>query len=245
MTTFSSILDITSFFIGVLVNLLLIAMICFYFKRKIDNLELSQSEQAKVLFQMIQQRSEANAGTNIDPLSMIDDNMLKQLETTDNDENDDSKVNNESTNDDSDESDNSDDSDDSDDSDEEETPEENETHEDNETKTIEYKEEEEPSDFTKMTVKELRVYLENKGVLLGSSHIKKQELINLVTTAALNNETPSMSSVVKVLDNKEDETSQNTVNDVTEIIDSVVDVIENKESVELETTEISDINEIN
>ena len=54
MTTFSSILDITSFFIGVLVNLLLIAMICFYFKRKIDNLELSQSEQAKVLFQMIQ-----------------------------------------------------------------------------------------------------------------------------------------------------------------------------------------------
>ena len=38
---FSKLLDITGFFVGVLINLLLIALICFYFKRKIDNLELS------------------------------------------------------------------------------------------------------------------------------------------------------------------------------------------------------------
>ena len=40
----SNLLDITGFFVGVLINLLLIAMI-YYFKRKIDNLEYSQSEQ--------------------------------------------------------------------------------------------------------------------------------------------------------------------------------------------------------
>ena len=57
MSSFSSLLDISSFFIGVLVNLLLVAMICFYFKRKIDNLEISQSEQAKMLFQIIQEQS--------------------------------------------------------------------------------------------------------------------------------------------------------------------------------------------
>jgi hypothetical protein len=52
--SFSNLLDVSSFFIGVLINLLLIAMICFYFKRKIDNLEMSQSEQAKMMFQLIQ-----------------------------------------------------------------------------------------------------------------------------------------------------------------------------------------------
>jgi hypothetical protein len=57
---FSNLLDVSSFFIGVLINLLLIAMICFYFKRKINNLELSQSEQAKMLFQIIQNKSSSS-----------------------------------------------------------------------------------------------------------------------------------------------------------------------------------------
>lgn len=60
---FSNLLDVSSFFIGVLINLLLIAMICFYFKRKIDNLELSQSEQAKMLFQIIQNNSQLSTPT--------------------------------------------------------------------------------------------------------------------------------------------------------------------------------------
>jgi len=60
---FSNLLDVSSFFIGVLINLLLIAMICFYFKRKIDNLELSQSEQAKMLFQIIQNKSSSSTPT--------------------------------------------------------------------------------------------------------------------------------------------------------------------------------------
>jgi len=58
--SFSTLLDISSFFIGVLINLLLIAMVCFYFKRKIDNLEMSQSEQAKMLFQLIREKDQVS-----------------------------------------------------------------------------------------------------------------------------------------------------------------------------------------
>ena len=54
---FSAILDISSFFIGMIINLLLIALICYYFKRKYENLEIAQNEQAKVLYQLIQQNS--------------------------------------------------------------------------------------------------------------------------------------------------------------------------------------------
>ena len=44
----SNLLDI-KFFVGVLINLLLIALICYYFKRKIDNLEYSQSERKDII----------------------------------------------------------------------------------------------------------------------------------------------------------------------------------------------------
>ena len=80
MSTFSNLLDISSFFIGVLVNLLLVAMICFYFKRKIDNLEISQSEQAKMLFQIIQQQSNTPVPSTYGMLNNLD---LTQLEEED------------------------------------------------------------------------------------------------------------------------------------------------------------------
>ena len=51
---FSTILDISSFFMGMLINLLLIALICYYFKRKYETLEASQNEQAKILYNLIQ-----------------------------------------------------------------------------------------------------------------------------------------------------------------------------------------------
>ena len=47
------------FFIGVLINLLLVALVC-YFKEKIDNLELSQSEQAKMLYSLISRQEQEN-----------------------------------------------------------------------------------------------------------------------------------------------------------------------------------------
>lgn len=55
---FSAILDISSFFIGMIINLLLIALICYYFKKKYENLEIAQNEQAKVLYQLLQQNSQ-------------------------------------------------------------------------------------------------------------------------------------------------------------------------------------------
>jgi hypothetical protein len=54
---FSTILDISSFFMGMLINLLLIALICYYFKRKYETLEASQNEQAKILYNLIQSQS--------------------------------------------------------------------------------------------------------------------------------------------------------------------------------------------
>jgi hypothetical protein len=53
----SGILDISSFFIGMIINLLLIALICYYFKKKYENLEIAQNEQAKVLYDLLRQNS--------------------------------------------------------------------------------------------------------------------------------------------------------------------------------------------
>ena len=53
----STILDISSFFIGMLINLLLIALICYYFKRKYESLEIAQNEQAKILYNLIQSQT--------------------------------------------------------------------------------------------------------------------------------------------------------------------------------------------
>lgn len=46
-------LDISSFFTGLVINLLLITLICYYFKQKYDNLENSQREQAKILYELL------------------------------------------------------------------------------------------------------------------------------------------------------------------------------------------------
>lgn len=54
---FSSILDISSFFIGMIINLIFVALMCYYFKRKYDYLELAQNEQAKILYQLIHKQN--------------------------------------------------------------------------------------------------------------------------------------------------------------------------------------------
>lgn len=172
MSSFSNILDISSFFIGVLVNLLLVALICFYFKRKIDNLEMSQSEQAKMLFQLIQQKESNPSPTGDAPMlpggayNMLNGLDLSQLndDEDEEDEEDNNAVNGES----------SDDDDDSSSDDEEDDEEKGE-----EIKKIEYEEVKDELDIEKMTVKEIRNLLENKGVQVQKKNIKKQELIDL------------------------------------------------------------------
>ena len=160
MNSFSSILDISSFFIGVLVNLLLVAMICFYFKRKIDNLELSQSEQAKMLYNILQEQNNSiqeDRNTPSSQYNVLDGLDLNQLKTSEPEEESDSESESDS---------------DSEDEKEEE-----------ETKTIQYEENNEEEinveTFTKMTVKELKQHLEKSGKN-PSRNMKKQELIDMI-----------------------------------------------------------------
>jgi hypothetical protein len=93
MSVFSHIIDISSFFIGVLINLLLIALICYYFKRKIENLEVSQTEQAKMLYNIISQQqhmqqqsmvftspSAVQSGTSLSFLNNVDLSQLNDTE---------------------------------------------------------------------------------------------------------------------------------------------------------------------
>jgi hypothetical protein len=82
---FSAILDISSFFIGMIINLLLIALICYYFKRKYENLEIAQNEQAKVLYQLLQQNSSPKV-MNINDI--LKDDKKSSLSDLDSDESD-------------------------------------------------------------------------------------------------------------------------------------------------------------
>lgn len=189
MSGFSSILDITSFFIGVLVNLLLVAMICFYFKRKIDTLEVAQSEQAKILFEMVQNNQPSvseqlplqSGGTygmlnNLD-LTQLNNDVNDSIHNNSDDESGSGSGSRSGSGSDSD-SENESDSGDED---------ENSIVNDNiNIKKINYEEnikEDSPLDLAsveKLTIKELRSLLENKGIPFTKKNIKKKELVDLV-----------------------------------------------------------------
>ena len=85
MSGFSNLIDISSFFIGILINLLLVALICYYFKRKIDNLEVAQSEQAKMLYTIISQQEnklvdvDNTQNTSGESMGMLQNLNLEQL----------------------------------------------------------------------------------------------------------------------------------------------------------------------
>lgn len=78
----SNLLDITGFFVGVLINLLLIAMICYYFKRKIDNLEFSQSEQAKTLYTLISESNPNSLASRGKAVELLENNIINNLDLT-------------------------------------------------------------------------------------------------------------------------------------------------------------------
>lgn len=87
---FSSLIDVSSFFIGVLINLLLIALICYYFKRKFDNIEMAQSEQAKIIYNLIETRQQAQqqiqskeSSSGLSFFNQSDLDKLDQSETKD------------------------------------------------------------------------------------------------------------------------------------------------------------------
>jgi hypothetical protein len=61
----SSILDIGSFFIGMIINLLLVTLMCYYFKKKYESLEEAQNEQAKLLYDLLRDRKQSTQETPI------------------------------------------------------------------------------------------------------------------------------------------------------------------------------------
>ena len=85
-------LDIGSFFTGLIINLLLISLICYYFKRKYENLEESLNEQAKILYELLE-RDKSIKDDNIEKIynnEIINDfNTVSQLETDKEDDDDD------------------------------------------------------------------------------------------------------------------------------------------------------------
>ena len=162
---FSNILDISSFFIGMLINLLLIALICYYFKRKYESLEVAQNEQAKILYNIIQQQ-QTKKTINIENLmnSVQEVNLDKDLSDSDSDSGSDSES-------------------------------ESDVEDDVKTVNVEVHSEEleepmeevvvtkvdEVVDYSKMTIKELRDVLSRKGIS-SSNKMKKNDLLNLIET---------------------------------------------------------------
>ena len=74
MSFLSGILDISSFFIILIMNLSLIALLCYYAKKKFESIEDIQKEQSKILFNLVNSSSGNNSkfysitNTSIDPM---------------------------------------------------------------------------------------------------------------------------------------------------------------------------------
>ena len=96
---FSSILDISSFFIGMLINLLLIALICYYFKRKYESLEVAQNEQAKILYNLIQAQTPRKQFDINELMNNSITNNINELEVIEYDSDSDSESESESNDD--------------------------------------------------------------------------------------------------------------------------------------------------
>lgn len=197
MSALSGLFDISSFFIGILINLLLIAMICYYFKRKIDNLEVSQSEQAKMLYTIISQQQSESPSQNVvlgdsfpetktvstGSVSVLQGLNLSQLvQEGDENKQDDTLLIENSVDEEelSDESDNESEESESESESDEESEQEVEVQE---TKSIHYDIEndvEKVFEYDKMTVKELKEILGEKGIQPAKKNMKKQEIINML-----------------------------------------------------------------
>ena len=178
---FANILDISSFFIGLLINLLLIALICYYFKRKYETLELAQNEQAKILYNLIQQNKKTFAVENV-VRGVQDINLDKVVESDDSESGSDSDGDSDSE---------GDESIDKDDVDVDIDVEVDEVV-DNEVKNVQVDIEpslEEPEevvvtkveDYSKITIKELRDLLSKKGIT-SNNKMKKTDLLQLIET---------------------------------------------------------------
>lgn len=231
MGAFSNLIDVSSFFIGILINLLLVAMICYYFKRKIDNLEISQSEQAKMMYTILQRQEQQ--GTTISEQNDIQDESRKNLmvdlgmtshsylqnldldslngnmnEVVEHNHQNDEELGMDSESD-EDESDSASESGSDSKSDDKE--------EDNEQEPLEIRRiEMEPESmdqttaqkpYEKMTVKELKQIIEEKGITLTRKNLKKNEYIDILLNNSVEEET-SVSGVESEVEHEDEDTDE-------------------------------------
>ena len=249
MSGFSNLIDISSFFIGILINLLLVALICYYFKRKIDNLEVAQSEQAKMLYTIISQQEnklvdvDNTQNTSGESMGMLQNLNLEQLsgnysgyEESNNyvqsgenvvglmtAEHDDGDSDSDS------ESENESESDV--DSDEEtilageiDNQVENVTTEEatEDVKSIKYNIDEDLEqvyDYEKMTVRELKSVADSMGIQNIKKNVKKQDLINILVTQTNKNQQ------IDFVKNDESVMEQEEVEEIVDVEDVVEDPI--------------------
>jgi hypothetical protein len=167
---FSNILDISSFFIGMLINLLLIALICYYFKRKYETLEVAQNEQAKILYNIIQQQQNKKTINIENLMNSVQDVNLDKPRSEENSNSD---------------SDSESDSDSDSESELEVEADEIKTVQVDEVKAEVLEEPEvvvtKVEDYSKMTIKELRDVLSRKGIS-SNNKMKKTDLLQLIET---------------------------------------------------------------
>jgi hypothetical protein len=191
---FSTILDISSFFIGMLINLLLIALICYYFKRKYEILEQAQNEQAKIIYNLIQNQTPPKTfdinelmATHLNAPDVPDESDESD---SDNDDDDEPKIKHLSLN--------------------EPSLEINETHqldtpaapliitkitepEDNAQEVVVNAD----TDYSKLTMKQLKDILSQKGIQ-SNPRMKKNDLINLIEHGVIPNSEP-VEEIVEVI----------------------------------------------
>jgi hypothetical protein len=144
-------LDISGFFTGLIINLLLITLVCYYFKRKYENIEEAQMEQAKILYELLQNNKQCKLSCDEKQCKLSGD--ISKLMSDSDDDSDESSLYSEDESEDLDEL----------------IPE--------NIKEIHI---EEDSDYNKMSVKTLRDLLTNKGIKTNNK-MKKNELIRLVS----------------------------------------------------------------
>lgn len=265
---FSSILDISSFFIGMIINLLLVALVSYYFKRKYEHLEKSINEHSEHIYLLLKKERDTLCSLNTTSNICMVPSSLSQNKNYPSVANSNSSSNNSSSNDDSDDSDDSSDSDEdmsdnetvdetqnnSDvdeieelDVDVEDVPsndeaqivveELHETENKNETKhfTIQQVKPEEttttfnvhkidtlPQEYNKLTMKQLKDLLSNKGISV-KPNMKKNDLIDLASKNSIEIENDMKNpSHISIADCDLDLTNLN--DEVTTLVDSGISV---------------------
>ena len=81
-------LDISGFFTGLIINLLLITLVCYYFKRKYENIESAQMEQAKVLYELLQ-KQQIQCNSENEKIIETTHPILYESDSTDSEDSDD------------------------------------------------------------------------------------------------------------------------------------------------------------